>query len=310
MMVMAKLNISAFYLILAGAAFVPAALQAETIADVSNDIRSDQELAAKLQNAAVGEKIYVQSHSGSISFAGHDIQITDFSGFFGFAADMAYVVVAEGRASTSEQNAGSGRMLLIPPFGKSASTERYDAARLIASQQVANPMPTDLKNKFTQIAKGQSRAITLGRLGRTNFNVAASGSAKSERARRSIVGGKTIKQMRFGKVGKEANFETRIIDRFASALKARDVGVVAEMLDPLSYGAGDLNSGGDAARLLMAKTIVAEQNWSVLLANHNIEQVEDGAGSYWKVAGANGAANITLRTTTDFIFISSLSKEG
>lgn len=273
----------------------------ETIAD-----NNASNLNEKLGVAKVGEKLFVESQNGAVSFAGQEITVENFSGIMGYAADVAYVVVAQGSASAGSSIAKKGSMLLLPPLGKKPTVARYDAERLMSAQHSVEAMPANLRQLFSDVAKGQSLGILTGRLGRTNFNVAASGNARNELARRSVVGGKALRDIRFSKTENQSQIEQRVVETFARALMAKDTETIAELLDPLTFGESNLNNGGAQARLVMAGILAAEQNWSSALAGYQVQK----SGDVWNVTGSQQRASFQLRTTTDFVFVKSVQTGG
>lgn len=264
--------------------------------------KTDSPLAERLSDADTGEKIYIQSESGEINFAGRQAEIDDFSGIMGFSADVAYVVVASGSASIDGLFATRGRMIIIPPLGSSPIVARYDARRLISHASNAATMPAALNKLFTDVANSQSFGIFTGRLGRTNFNVAASGDAKDELARRSVVGGKSLRKIRFSKPNQAEKIETRVISEFTQALIDKDAASVSEFLDPLTFGDSNLNNGGTEARLLMAELLVTERDWRAALTGYETQSSDD----LWILTGSGATTLLELRKTSDFIFIKSV----
>ena len=142
---------------------------------------SESEIRAMLP----GDQKMLTAHNATINFAGRSIILTGFTGLLGYASDVAYIVTIDGGASADGKAATRGRMIVLPPFGEKASVARFDARRLIDSLQESE------KSAFAgayaglqSIAKSQSRGVFLGRLGRTSFNLAASGAAKRSEERR------------------------------------------------------------------------------------------------------------------------------
>lgn len=177
--------------------------------------------------------------------------------------------------------------------------QRFDARRL-HDALAQNPGVSGLASiaMLDGLAKGQDRAVFLGRLGRTSFNVATLGSAEAEMGRRERVGGTHVRNARFtGDAGVET-LEQRIVARFLASLAAGDAAAVAELLDPLPYGIGSMANGGGEARLAMARSLIAQRDWSAF-ADAAPQQVEE---TLWRA----GAALVGLRRTTEFAFIETI----
>jgi len=116
MMNSALLKFSAMYLFLGSSVLVWDTAKAEQAPPRASPT-ANAALTDRLNNAEVGQKIYVQSQNGDILFAGQNIQMEGFSGLLGYAADVAYIVVAGGNVQFGDLVAKDGWMILIPPLG-------------------------------------------------------------------------------------------------------------------------------------------------------------------------------------------------
>ncbi len=266
------------------------------------------DLSQQLAQLATGDQLVIENVTGEVQFGGHTIALDAFSGIAGYGSEVAYLITVDGEAELSgaelgegaqEIEAGRGRMLMIPPFGAQAGVQRYDARRLhealSAQQQVS---ATFTVASLGDLAKGQDRAIFLGRLGRTSFNVATMGSASQETGRRERVGGTHVRDVRFTSEAGADTLEQRIVSQFLAALAAGESAAVAQMLDPLPYGMGAMAHGGDQARIAMASNLIAQRDWSAAAATPP-QQVGE---TLWRA----GDALINLRRTTEFAYVESI----
>lgn len=255
-----------------------------------------------------GDQLVLSDHSTKIDFAGQTIALDGFTGIIGYASDFAYVVCISGSAQTHDKVAKRGRILILPPYGGQPSVARFDAGRLLASWSESErsefaPVLAELQ----VIAKGQSRGIFLGSLSRTGFNVAASGSASEELARRSIVGGAATQGIRFDALDDQTDYEKAVVTQFAQALASGDVGSVAQLMDPLPFGLSDLRGEPGDARMLAAEHLAYERNWAELLGQ--AEPEFDAEQGVWTIAGRRSVI-ITLRGTQDIPFVKSIRVGG
>ncbi len=259
--------------------------------------------ATELSALSSGEQIVMESRDGAIQFAGHEINLSGFSGIAGYASDVAYLVTITGTAETGGTSAKRGRMFLIPPFGAEPTVERFDAGRL------RNAWDDDVKATAPQVyaslddlAKGQATGVLVGRLGRTGVNVNALGSAKMETARRETIGGAAVQQIRFSPDQANGDLERNIVTRFVSALAAGDEETAAQLLDPLPFGYDGLGDNGGAARLLTARALINERDWEKFsnIAPNKINETR------WILETDRDQAVIDLRRTTDFAFIQAI----
>lgn len=260
----------------------------------------------QIEALSSGQQLVLTDHSGAIQFAGRQIELSNFSGIVGYASDIAYVVAISGSAEADGNKAVRGRMLMIPPFGGELGVERFDAARLrdAWNEDIKVSAPLAYAS-LEDLAGGQATGVFLGRLGRTNFNVAASGLAKTELAKRTIVGGNAITDIRFDSSANSATFEKRIVSKFADALARSDAKTVAQFIDPLPFGNNDLRGGAGEARLLMAQNLIAERNWKSNVSGRQPVRDQQNS-SLWVIQGPVSRTLITLRRTTDFAFVSNV----
>ena len=262
--------------------------------------------SAELSGMTSGDQLILSNHNGQIQFGGRNIDLAKFTGVIGYASEVAYVVTIAGTADTGDIRAERGRMILIPPFGGELSIARFDAARLRDKwdeniQTSASFAYAALDN----LAEGQSTGIFMGRLGRTNFNVAASGLASQELAKRTIVGGDAVTKIRFDSQQNAEGLEKQIVSEFTAALAQGDAEKVAQFIDPLPFGVNDLREGADEARKLMAEALIAERNWKTALGNAPPVQ-DSNVETLWVVRGPVSRTFIHLRRTTDFAFVSTI----
>lgn len=265
------------------------------------------EATDQIAELPTGDQLLLEEFSGSLSFAGQELQLDAFTGLLGYSAEVAYVVTAGGTARADGKLARPGRMLLIAPFGRGTVSERFDAARLLdnlASSPNAGAMPGTLA-RLGDLASGQRRGVFFGRLARTNFNVATLGSGEAEADRRSRVGGTAVREARFTSPNTGVATEQTIVEKFMVALTSNDAEAVSQFLDPLPYGYGNLEQGGGAARAAMAASLIGSREWG-RFADRQISQAGETS---WIVQGAGARAVIELRRTSDFAFVQSISVE-
>src|SRR5690606_30165940 len=144
--------------------------------------------ADQFDTLASGDQLVLEDRSEMIQFAGHEINLSGFSGIIGYASDIAYELVISGSASIGDKSAEPGSLTKVRPYGGDSSIERFDAVRLRDFWDENNKisMP-QVYASLDKLDNGQAKAIFLGRFGRTNFNVAASGRASQELAKRTVV---------------------------------------------------------------------------------------------------------------------------
>lgn len=257
--------------------------------------------AAQLAALATGDQLVLEEFSGTLAFAGQDLILKNFTGVLGYASESAYAVTASGSATIGEHSARRGKMLLIAPFGQGIVTERYDARRLHTALSDA-PHAADYPVALAALAKvagGQDTGVFIGRLGRTNFNVATMGSAEAETARRARTGATAIRETRFAAPNDITGTEAMIVEKFVGALSSGDVDTASQFIDPMPYGGGD----SSAMRKVAANALVKDHDWQ-RLSSATFEQTSDTS---WRVTGRGMAAQIELRRTSDFAFIQSIS---
>jgi hypothetical protein len=257
---------------------------------------------------AAGDQLVLSAYDGSVNFAGHSVQMEGFTGILGFSSDVAYVVTIKGTAETAKKKASAGRMILLAPFGEKPDVERFDA------QQLGDSWTQSEKIEFAgayaaleAIAKRQARGIFLGSLGRTRFNVAASGLASNELARRSVVSGKTAQEVRFGVVKSDRDVGSRVVSRFLKGLAEGDAESVAQLMDPLPFGLSDMRGEPGQARLIAAQRLIYAHNWTNIL-NDAVPQMNADTG-VWTLTGTS-AVEITLRNSVDIPFVKSIRIGG
>ena len=274
--------------------------QAETVFSAS-----DQD--ASLAQLKTGEQRTIEDRSGNIKFAGQDIALNGFGGVLGYSSDVAYVVTIAGSATLDNKTARPGKILLIPPFGQKVMVQRYDAKRLSESwtKNGRSPSP-QLVAELDRLADGQATGIFLGRLGRTNFNVTTSGSAAREVARRSVVGGNVVRDLRFASVETQSEFDRKVIGRFLEALVAGNSDTVAELMDPVPFGE-NVNGNAGQARRQMAAMLLRQRNWAAILGTSPQASIDDQGR--WIVAGPENRVIVSLRSAPGFTFIKSIRAE-
>ncbi|MEM8937169.1 MAG: hypothetical protein AAGC77_12245 [Pseudomonadota bacterium] len=255
-------------------------------------------------NLQTGERLALENETGDIRFAGRTIALSEFSGLMGYSADLAYVLTFSGRAELAGESAKSGRMLLIQPFEEKPLVERFDARRLHAGVAMhGNEMSETLAEALNALAKKQGRGIFFGRLGRTEFNVAAAESKETEQNRRRLLGDQAIRDIRFSSNLSGSDVVPTVVSSFVAALAAGDMATAAQFIDPTPFGFGDLSQDGFDARLLTAEALLNQRDWSGL-SSPRIQQI---SGTKWIVSGAQTQALVTTRLTTDFAFVQSIS---
>ncbi len=249
---------------------------------------------------ATGEQLLVDSSANRMPFAGRDIDLDDFTGIVGYANEIAYIAVIEGAASDGNKKAKAGQMLLFRPYGAQSAVERFDAIRL--SDQWSEATRAAAPTAYASLAGVKSRqqkGVWFGRLGQTNYNVAASGSAKHEKATRRLMGATAVREIRFSGASDPMAVEKLVADSFLGALKSGDAETVAALLDPTPFGGRALAGGADEARLMAARTLIASRNWSEVAGSLSAELSE----GMWRA----GHAAIELRSIDDFVFVSKIS---
>lgn len=291
---------TSFLALLGALALLPQPASAKAV------IASSGSLQQQIASLATGDQLVVEGQGGTIDFAGREISLIDATAILGYASEVAYLTVIDGSASLGDLTAGRGKMLVIPPFGSEPGVERFDAGRLadsLSKQRGVND--TAAFASLEGLAQGQRTGLFFGRLVRTSFNLTTLGSAQDELDRRSRVGGAAIREARFAAPAPGTDIEQSIVERFLAALAGGDVAGVAQMLDPLPYGYGNLAGGGSEARLIMARVLVAERDWQGFAA----EPPTKSDNTEWVASGSGGKAVINLRRTTDFAFIQSIKVE-
>lgn len=263
---------------------------------------------SQFSSLATGEQLVLENYGGPIEFAGKEVTLSDFSGIIGYASDLGYIVVIDGIAKTEGRDAARGRIMMFPPFGEQVSVASFDAGRLLDvwNEEILNDAAGTYAS-LNKLAKHQSRGIFFGRLGRTSFNVAASGLASHELANRTIVGDKIVRDIRFQQQSDDQSIPSKVVDLFVRALVEHDAHSLAQLMDPLPFGNSDLRSGASEARLAMAEALLEERNWKAELGSN--PSFLDLGNNRWRLSGQSRRTIIALRPTKDFIFIKSISAE-
>lgn len=256
-----------------------------------------------------GEQLALSQVTASKRFAGHSVELSNFSGVFGMSSDTAYIMTACGEARLGDLMAKPGRVLILTPYGGTPVKQTYDAARFLAGWTPKNDdHSVNVMAGLEKVRKKQKRAMFWGLYQSTSFNVAAPGSSNTEMARRSIVGSKVIQNIRFSNEADPENIEYQIVSAFRDALVRGDVQAVASLMDPTPYGGSDLRGGADGARLLMAKRLIKSKNWSRLLQSGSIKHAPNS--NFWTVSKGQIRINIQMRPIGDFTYISSIEQEA
>ncbi len=263
--------------------------------------------AAAIDTLATGQQLSVRALNGESRLAGHNISFKNFSGVAGQSSDTAYVLVAKGLIITPEVTAKPGQVIIFSPLQNQIIVQRYDAEKFIQSwPQATQQESADILADFETVAKKQKWGLFFGRYQSTGFNVAAPGSVSIELARRSIVGADVISKIRFSGETDPQKIEQRIVKTFVKALAEGDAKTVAALLDPSPFGRSDLRGGGDGARLLMARQLLASQDWARRLRGARFSRGNDGV---WRVSSPTARAQIILKPVGDFAFIKSINAE-
>ena len=248
----------------------------------------------------------LDAQTGTLAFAGQRITLSGATGLTGMSSEVAYVAVSQGTATADGKVARAGQMLLIPPYGAAVSVQRFDASRLLASlNPQTRPALPNLAAQLTAIKAGQQRAIWLGRLGRTNYNVAAPGTGDAELAARTVTGVAAVQNIRYSGEANPTTISQKVVDTFLSALARGDAATAASFLDPVPYGTSDLRGGASDARLMMARELIAQHPWATLLKDSAANRAEED--NTWKIVGPSGQGELVLRPMGDFIFVRSIN---
>ncbi len=284
----------------AGAVPVPAIAQDRLATGIGGTSVADGASRA-LEDLATGEQVLIGPADATARFAGRDVRLDGALAVFGYASDVAYIVVLDGEAMMGGQIARPGRMLLIPPFGGAIAVERFDAARLrdALPPERSGPAFQMARARLDYLAGRQAPAIALGRLQRTSFNVAASGSASQEARRRAIVGSSAIRAIRFSDDNSMPGVVRDIVTGTATALVTGDAERLAQFIDPLPFG-----PDGTSARTAFAEALIAREDWSRRLSG---AVIVPGAGdALWRLSGPGGNTTFRLRLGGEFPFIESI----
>jgi len=260
-----------------------------------------------LAGLTTGDQLILDGFTGTLAFAGSELALDNFSGLLGFSSASAYVVTIAGHVRSQEATASRGRMLVIAPLGQGVVSERFDAQRLhdaLADSPRATEFHTTLAS-LENLANRQDTGVFIGRLTRTNFNVATFGSAEEEQARRSVLGDDAVRKIRFSSYQDSVAIEAALARRFAEALRDRDAKTLASLLDPTPFGGTDLRGGALAARSISAQRLIDSNNWSEAL--ENVEMVPQGEPGLWRFAAPNGVVTVATRPVGEFIFVTSTS---
>lgn len=264
----------------------------------------DETLGRQLATLATGKQMIVALADSNVTFAGETIALSDFEGVFGYASEVAYVVVVRGEARIGKHDAGRGRMLLIRPFDAGISVERFDAMRLQDAlvQDATDEVAVGVLANMRGLARGQRRGMFLGRLSQNNFNLASLGSSVEELDRRSRVGGTAVRDARFETSGGIVDIEQAIVERFVAAMVRGDSKSAAEFLDPLPYNSTRLSDDAARARELTVVNLLQSHDWDRFAGL----QATSLGENRWSFRGTDAVATIVLRRTTEFAFIQSI----
>ena len=273
-----------------------------TAQHVSN-IRTGQ--ITTVDTLATGQQFSVRELNGEKLLAGHNINFRNFSGIVGQSSDTVYIMVARGLITTTDTTAKPGQVMIFSPMQGQAIVQRYDAAKFMQSwPETTRQNSAAMLADFGAIAKKQKWALFFGRYESTGFNVTAPGSLSTELARRSIVGADAISKIRFSGETDPQELEQRIVETFTRALAEGDAKTVAALMDPSPFGRSDLRGGGDGARLLMARQLLASQDWARRLNGAQLSRGDDGV---WRIKSSNTQTQIILKPVGDFAFIQSIN---
>lgn len=257
--------------------------------------------AADSSTLATGDQLLLTNRTADLPFAGKAVTLSGFTGLVGYANEIAYVVVLNGSAAIGEAKASAGQMLLLRPYGAPASVEQFDAIRLAGKwSEPAKTAAPEAYQSLANIKASQELSVWFGRLGQTSFNVAASGSARSEQESRAMMGNEAVRKIRFSGASDPLAVEQLVVATFVDALKSGDVKTVAALIDPTPFGGRALAGGASDARLMAASSLIASHDWPQT-AGAGAPQLTDGV---WK----SGDASLRLRTIDDFVFVSSISR--
>lgn len=243
-----------------------------------------------------GQQLLLENRSGAFTFAGQRLDLDGFTGVVGYSNELAYVTVIEGSASAGEVRAERGWMLMLPPYGGEPMRERFDAIRF--SQQwseVARGAAPKAYASLEALGRRQGLGVFFGRYGQTGFNVAASGSADRERARRALLGAEAVRDVRFSGENDPHAIEQRVVTTFLAALIEGDAEAVAALMDPTPFGGRALAGGAQEARVATARTMIASRDWRALIGSAE-PTLSDGQ---WRA----GAVRVRLRSVDDFTFV-------
>jgi hypothetical protein len=256
-----------------------------------------------LPTLKTGEQILLAPTSGQLSFAGQSVSLTSARLMAGYASEVAYLAVLEGEASIGRRKAEAGSMLIFQPYGAPTLVERFDGARLRQSFETAKvSVSPDVAVALDRVIRRQQMGVRLGRFRSTSFNVATSGDAQTEMARRDLVGGQAVRAIRFSNAEDAADIAQRTVTDFIEALMAGNASRIAEFLDPVPFGADGLN-----ARIALAQAMIAERDWRTILAGATASA--GTVADQWLVQGAQGAAVVALRPSNGFPFIGTIKVE-
>ena len=265
------------------------------------------EVARQLKNLKTGEQATISNITGSASFGGQEIELSNFSGVFGISSDTAYIISAAGRVRHSDVSAKPGEVLILTPYGGEPVKQTFDASRFLASWSKENSARhPQVFAALEKIKSSQKRAIFMGLYRETSFNVAAPGSSNSELARRTIVGSKVIQNIRFSSENDPKRVERLVVYAFRDALVSGDAAALASLLDPTPFGGTDLRGGAGGARLLKARQMIESQDWGALLGT--AEATPMTGGNLWALSAGQNRYSIQLRPVGDFTYISSIAQ--
>lgn len=253
-----------------------------------------------------GDQAILENVNDVVSFAGYSLNTNSFTGVLGISSQASYLMTISGAVSTGENVARAGEIMIILPYGQNVSVEKYDAGRFVSAwSNEAKEKHQIIYTNLLEIANQQEKAIFWGRYETTAFNVSAPGSAEMEEARRSIIGAKTIQNIRFSGDMDPSRIEEEVVNSYRHALVNGDAGVVADLTDPDLFGGADLRGNGTGARLLLARNILNEQNWKENLSQSNFERTDNN--QIWSLSNDLGVASMRLSLKGDFIYVSNIN---
>jgi hypothetical protein len=253
---------------------------------------------AKIEPGARIIRLAGEAGDETAALGGRPVQLGGATAMIGSSSDAVFVAVASGEARVGNVTAGPGEALLLPPYGRDPSVVNFDAERMAA---LLGPQPPQSLAGFvadlTSVADDQSWGIFFGLYQRSLFDLQNPGGPRTEAGRASVMGAPEVVRIRYSGQSNPDQIEEMVVARAAAALAAGDAMAFAQLLDPAPYGGDNLDGGGQEARLVVARQLIAEH------ARAASGEVRRGAGE-----GVWRAGSVTLRTRpfSDFIFISAI----